>query len=448
MSSEPTPPEPQQPANAEPPADDQGLPPVEPPSAGLMVRLFLVPGLIVAGLVLLFLAGPLLYRGVSGMFGFTPADGRSAEEFLRLIDDENMDIRYRAASDLAQVLLRKDELAADPLFALALADRLEKTIDKSNSAEEELARSYDSLTQAEKAKEEASVQHNRNRVIYLTAALGNCMVPVGAPLMRKMAERASGMEPVALSERRRRALFALATLGKNLERFDKLDGEKQQEVLKQLEGEKGPLASDTRKYLEARLSGKPTSFGVIDTLITCSKDGDPFVRELSAVASSFWYGTPAENEAMDRALLRLTADDGRGQDELLNKQREQNKAYEKSWPETTRKGYLVQANATVALARRGNPNVPLDILEELLQPEVLKGLFIIRKADETHYPDTSAISAAATAAARAVPVLAEKRPDLKSKLDGLRPHLRGLVKDQDPELSRAALDALKKLGEE
>jgi hypothetical protein len=405
-----------------------------------------VPGLIVAGLVLLFLAGPMLYRGVSGMLGFTPADDRSAEEFLRLIDDDNQDIRYRAANDLAQVLLRKNELAADPEFALALASRLETTLEKSDAAEQELEKTYDSLTTAEKAKEEALLQPNRNRVTYLTAALGNCMVPVGAPLMCRMAERTKGMEPVALSERRRRALFALTTLGGNLERFDKLDEEKKQQALEKLKGRDEAVAARTRTYLEARLRGKADSFGVINTLIECANDEDPFIRKLAAMASNYWYGTDKENAELEAALVRLSRDDGHGHD-LIEQQRALSKAYDRSWPETTRKGYGVQASATLALARRGSPNVRLDILEELLQPDVLREVFVVRKADGKSYPEDSAVSAAVFGATKAVPVLAKKRPEMRSKLAKLRSLVRELARHQNADFAKAAVDALNEMGE-
>jgi hypothetical protein len=344
------------------------------------------------------------------------------------------------------VLLRKNELAADPIFALELAHRLETTLDKSDSAEQELEKTYDSLLTAEKAKEEALLQPNRNRVIYLTAALGNCMVPVGAPLMCRMAERTKGMEPVALSERRRRALFALATLGGNLERFDKLDGEKQQEALEKLNGRDETAASKVRAYLKARIAGKADSFGVIKTLIECARDEDPFIRQLAALASNYWYGTAKENAELEMELVKLSRDNGHGQ-ELIKQQRELSKAYEKSWPETTRKGYGVQANATIALARRGSPNVRLDILEELLQPAVLGKLFVVRKADGTDYPDNSAISAAVFGATKAVPVLAKKRPDMRSKLDNLRSLVRELARHENTDIANAAVGALKEMGE-
>ena len=51
-----------------------GLPPVQPPSGQMILRLFLVPGLIVGLLVVLFLVGPSLARWVGTLLGRPPAD--------------------------------------------------------------------------------------------------------------------------------------------------------------------------------------------------------------------------------------------------------------------------------------------------------------------------------------------------------------------------------------
>src|SRR5215510_14865679 len=121
-----------------PPPADPGLPPVQPPTGQMILRLFLVPALIVAGLVGLFLLGPTASRWVNRLLGRS-ADARSADQFLRDLDSANPEVRWRAASDLAQVLLRKDELASDARFALQLADRLQAALDNSKDAEQSFA---------------------------------------------------------------------------------------------------------------------------------------------------------------------------------------------------------------------------------------------------------------------------------------------------------------------
>src|SRR5437764_4481281 len=98
----------------------RGLPPVTPPSGRFIAQLFLVPGMIVLVAVLLLLAFRYLLSG-----GYEPTN------FLKQLDSDNADIRWRGASDLAQVLKRPESvnLRADPAFALDLAQRLQDGLD-------------------------------------------------------------------------------------------------------------------------------------------------------------------------------------------------------------------------------------------------------------------------------------------------------------------------------
>src|SRR5439155_6921681 len=100
----------------ETPEPPKGLPPVQPPSGRFIAQLFLVPGLIVVLAVLLLLA-----------FRYTIGSGYTPESFLKQLDSDNADIRWRGASDLAQVLKRPEsmELKTDAAFALELASRLQ-----------------------------------------------------------------------------------------------------------------------------------------------------------------------------------------------------------------------------------------------------------------------------------------------------------------------------------
>ena len=104
-----------------------GLPSVNPPSGRFILQMFLIPGLIVAGLVAVLAFGGLIWVGHS-----TP------ESFLVRLDNPNPDIRWRAATELAQVLKRPEslELASDPDFALDIAWRLHKANEELAKAEE------------------------------------------------------------------------------------------------------------------------------------------------------------------------------------------------------------------------------------------------------------------------------------------------------------------------
>src|SRR5258708_38547313 len=66
-----------------------GLPPVAPPTAGFLVRLFLVPAVIVAvgvGAAFLFHLS----------FGWLLGSSSTPEQFLAQLDDSNAEVRWRA----------------------------------------------------------------------------------------------------------------------------------------------------------------------------------------------------------------------------------------------------------------------------------------------------------------------------------------------------------------
>src|SRR5262249_13140499 len=93
------------------PRPPEGLPPVAPPTGRFIAQLFLIPLLIVTVIVLIVGAGFLMV-----------AERRDPGYFLRNLDSNNEDIRWRAANDLAQVLKRDDgkDMTVDPVFALEL----------------------------------------------------------------------------------------------------------------------------------------------------------------------------------------------------------------------------------------------------------------------------------------------------------------------------------------
>src|SRR5207244_2344402 len=88
-----------------------------PPSGRFIAQLFLVPGMIVV------LAVTILW-GFSWLAGST----RTPDQYMRDLHNPNPEVRWRAASDLAQVIQRDDKLATDPRFALNLADLLRENL--------------------------------------------------------------------------------------------------------------------------------------------------------------------------------------------------------------------------------------------------------------------------------------------------------------------------------
>ncbi len=217
-----------------------GLPPVEPPSGHFIVQLFVVPGLIVLVVVMILM----------GLFYLTAR--QSPEYFLRQLDSDNADIRWRAASDLAQILKRPESGSlrwkADTRFALELATRLRGALDELYESEKTTADNVARLEQQEKAAGRSltpaeldvgwrKVALVRNHVSFLASALGDLHVPVGVPLLAEICLHADSADVKGNTMQRRKALWSLANLGANTQAFKKLASEKQAEVLEALREE-------------------------------------------------------------------------------------------------------------------------------------------------------------------------------------------------------------------
>jgi hypothetical protein len=113
--------------------DDRLLPPVQPPSAGFIVQLFVVPAVIVTVII-----------GVYLLFGQLASGEADWRQLVTNVGSENAHVRWRSALDLAQVLqddaLRKDKgqhLASSPEVAQALTVVLADLLKKTNLTEEE-----------------------------------------------------------------------------------------------------------------------------------------------------------------------------------------------------------------------------------------------------------------------------------------------------------------------
>ena len=156
-----------------------GLPTVAPPSGKLMMQLFLVPGLIVAFLIGAWLVGGWLF-GVS----------YSKKDFLEKLNDANAEVRWRAGAPRPGAA-RDDALASDGDFARQLGLMLEKAARRvppgrnglweipHRSSPEGAGR--EEATGEDRRRARRTVEPDRNFISFLTASLGDFMVPVGAP---------------------------------------------------------------------------------------------------------------------------------------------------------------------------------------------------------------------------------------------------------------------------
>lgn len=347
-----------QPETVPPPAPDpaKGLPPVVPPTGGFIAQLFLVPGLIVAGAVLLLLG-----------LGWLVGGARTPEQFLANLDSSNWEVRKRAMEDLAQVLLRDDHLASDPRFALDIADRLHRARDAVAPTERAYADRVRSQPVADADRARIKLDKERSYILYLLACLSEFRVPVAVPLLRELAEEPDvaadadatvpRVEEEVWASRRREALWALAKLGDQVQHFHQLPEDRRQAVLHALREEAdgdGDRAAWARAGLALLGAGGGSRLqGLDQTFAKCGADADPFLRKTTAVALNFWEGDAAENARLEDVLARLANDDGRGPDHA----QDPSEALE------------IRKNATAALARRGSDRADLALLREMLDED-------------------------------------------------------------------------------
>ncbi|HEX3726847.1 MAG TPA: HEAT repeat domain-containing protein [Pirellulales bacterium] len=167
---------------------DDALPPVEPPNAGFILQLFVVPGIIVVVVVMIWL-----------MFNWLAQMGNDRDAFVRQLSRNN-EARWQAAFNLATALRAErgastPKLTADPQLAQQLADILDREIDAGSMDEKPITLR-----------------------IYLCRALGEFRVTEGLPTLVKAAttERDDKEGDV-----RRAAIEGIAILAANFKPGDK-----------------------------------------------------------------------------------------------------------------------------------------------------------------------------------------------------------------------------------
>jgi HEAT repeat protein len=108
-------------------ASTAGLPAVQPPSASFIVGLFLIPGLIVGVMVLVYV-----------LFGKVAGGHRNPEDYLKDLKSSNHERRWLAARELASVLPHNPEWQENEDLAKALAQEFESSLNQGASDELEL----------------------------------------------------------------------------------------------------------------------------------------------------------------------------------------------------------------------------------------------------------------------------------------------------------------------
>jgi len=288
---------------------DQGLPPVQPPSGRFIAQLFVIPGLIIFVVVILFIASTFLVR-----------HEREPAHFLNQLDSDNADIRWRGASDLAQILKRPEPATlrwkADPKFALDLAERLDLAFRRLLEEEKTVGGQIAASTDKDKLLLWRKLRDDRDHVYYLTGAVGEFHAPVGAPVLCAILKHDGSPDVKGNLLRRHKAMWALINMGENLKGFANIPTEQRQNLLAVLKeeasanaGARAGWARTALFYLDKTALASGGMQGVVkvdETLVATADADDRFLRALTAMSFNFWDGENAE-----ATLLKLANDTGR-----------------------------------------------------------------------------------------------------------------------------------------
>ena len=162
----------------------------------------------------------------------------------------------------------------------------------------------------------------RKIVQFLSSAMGDFLIPVGAPLLCELAIQPYAPDAKANILRRRQAVWTLGIMGHNKEKFYKLSAEKKKKLRTQLAVASVKSGQPKRAYfarnglgnLPIRSDGPPRPQArdpkvvpIDKVMAVCAESDDRFLRNQVALSLLFWEGP-----LIERTLLQLTKDDGRG----------------------------------------------------------------------------------------------------------------------------------------
>ena len=212
MSQSPLSSQPSQGKSSDPLSAADALPPVEPPSAGFILQLFVVPGLIVVIIVMVWL-----------MLNWLAHMGSDPQSYVKALERNN-EARWQAAVNLANAL-RSDRgpLKNNSQIATQIAGILDREITAGSLKE-------GSITLRD----------------FLCRALGEFNVPDGLPVLLKAASTQRGPEEAAV---RRAALAAIALLADNVHTAGgSLANEKLDSTLLEAANDSDPLVREVAAY--------------------------------------------------------------------------------------------------------------------------------------------------------------------------------------------------------
>jgi HEAT repeats len=218
------------------------LPPVEAPSAGFIVQLFVIPALVVAVVIVVWL-----------LFGKLAGGERDAREYVRLL--RSPDANWRAAFELASLIQNDARLGNDSVLLGELTDLLAHDLDKNENPD---------LTQY------VALTLGAFQTLDARLPSGQAVDPI-AVLARALA--ASHPSTVRIA--------AAASLAKHAARLDgRLDDPRAVAALGAASGEGDNELRQVAVYALGFFGGEPTASILRERL----NDADRFVRYNAAVA--------------------------------------------------------------------------------------------------------------------------------------------------------------------
>ncbi|MCA9085264.1 MAG: HEAT repeat domain-containing protein [Planctomycetaceae bacterium] len=244
------------------------LPPVEPPSAGFIIQLFLIPALIVAAVI-----------GVWALFGKLADNDTNWQQLVSELGSTNEHRRWRAALGLAQVL-RNQQIAPDangvvlaeqPEVAEALASLLRESLSGSDVTDEQ-------------------IKHQE----FLARTMGSLKADdIVLPALTE------AMKPERNVEVRKSSLMSLAMIaGRHFESAAGIDAVASADSSSTVQALPEPLAEPTIADDE-----------ILNALEEAAQDEDPSIRHLAA----FVLGLVSGGEAMDSLKVLLLDNDSLAQ---------------------------------------------------------------------------------------------------------------------------------------
>jgi len=220
---------------------NDALPPVEPPSAGFILQLFVVPGVIVVVIVMVWL-----------MFSWLAQMGNDPELYVKALERNN-EARWQAAVHLADALREERSAGRDALkHNTDIVRRLSATLDREIEA--------------------GSMQEQPVTLrIFLCRVLGEFSVPNGLPELLKAARVSRGEAENAV---RSSALEAIALLSENVraDSNQKLADPVLDSTLIKCGGDSDRLVRSAAAYCMGVLGGAPLTAKLRDMLEDIAPD--------------------------------------------------------------------------------------------------------------------------------------------------------------------------------